>query len=819
MKRFNQFKLKKELIVLFAVGVILLLLLDYAFPAYYSVLPVQAQLQQQQSSPIIGIKITSPVADQQVPVGELTISGISTDNATSDCTVYADWNNTKPFQTAVATGPGGVDDYSTWNFTYTPQYHIITNGTNNLTSKLSCIDDSNGGAANLTKNYSVNIIGIATTRAAAISTQGEVQKQQQSSVIDNNNSLIKGISNTDNNATTTLDNETKVVVEEILTGKNNISKPSIPMPIVAESYLNPNTVNVNITSPLAGQQVPAGNLTVTGISSDNSTTDCQIWLGWNEQKPFQNAIATGPGGVNDYSNWTFTYTKDYHLITNGTNELTAKLSCTDNSIPVAWDSVDILGTSSSNTTSTANVGCISNDDQIGISKLVNATNITNIATNVTLPSLVYNFEQSPNLSGSECIDIANNSSLQLTMFSIASWFNTQMNVSNGFNAFIVTKGGVGSDSIGKNMNYGIWMIDSENIETGFESSSGANHFVKSPSSYSDGNWHYAVGTYNGSAVKLYVDGIQVASNLTTTSTPTPGTIPDNTGTQPVRIGANSLRLVDGKGGGYFIGSIGEIRVWNRTLSAEEVSAAYNNGLFNTTGQVLYLPFSSQNKSQNNHRPVADAGPDLTVNEKQVILLNNSKGSDPDPEDTIIYKWRQIGGSPFVRLSNNNTATPVFNAPLDIPTDTKFILQFSVTDNHGLNDTDIMNVLVKNISPSLPQIIPSVPKTSPLPLQPAIKDDEEKEQTEEEPEPEPEEEPEPEPESEPQPTTSQTEEDTDEEENPSEQGKEVEEIQEEEEVQEQLQQILEKAGKVEEEVKQEVGKIEEDVLEEIENGLR
>jgi hypothetical protein len=50
-----------------------------------------------------------PVADQ-VPVGELTISGTSTDNATSDCTIYADWNNTKLFQKAVATGPGGVND-------------------------------------------------------------------------------------------------------------------------------------------------------------------------------------------------------------------------------------------------------------------------------------------------------------------------------------------------------------------------------------------------------------------------------------------------------------------------------------------------------------------------------------------------------------------------------------------------------------------------------------------------------------------------------------------------------------------------------------
>ena len=50
-----------------------------------------------------------PVADQ-VPVGELTISGTSTDNATSDCTVYADLNNTKPFQKTVVTGPGGVND-------------------------------------------------------------------------------------------------------------------------------------------------------------------------------------------------------------------------------------------------------------------------------------------------------------------------------------------------------------------------------------------------------------------------------------------------------------------------------------------------------------------------------------------------------------------------------------------------------------------------------------------------------------------------------------------------------------------------------------
>ncbi|HYX55958.1 MAG TPA: discoidin domain-containing protein [Nitrososphaeraceae archaeon] len=167
MKRFSQFKLTKGLILLFVV--ITVILLFYAFPVYYyDALHVQAQLsqlqqpsQQQQKSPppIIGIKITSPNTGQQVPVGQLTISGTSTDNIATDCTVYSDWNNTKPSQKAIATGSGGVNDYSTWKYTYTNNYHLITNGTNNLTAKLSCLNNSNG-TANLTKYYSVNVIGV-----------------------------------------------------------------------------------------------------------------------------------------------------------------------------------------------------------------------------------------------------------------------------------------------------------------------------------------------------------------------------------------------------------------------------------------------------------------------------------------------------------------------------------------------------------------------------------------------------------------------------------------------------------------------------------
>src|SRR5919205_3901036 len=179
---FIHFKLTKELTLLFTLGVISFLY--FAFPVYYhGALNIQAQLprQQQQLPPVISIKITSPTIGQQVPVGQLTISGTSSDNATTDCTVYADWNNTKPFQKAIATGPGGVNDYSTWTFTYTPEYHVITDGTNNLTSKLSCISSP----ANLTKFYSVNLIGIATMTNNKTGATSAEEVQQQSPAIDN----------------------------------------------------------------------------------------------------------------------------------------------------------------------------------------------------------------------------------------------------------------------------------------------------------------------------------------------------------------------------------------------------------------------------------------------------------------------------------------------------------------------------------------------------------------------------------------------------------------------------------------------------------
>ena len=113
------------------------------------------------------IEITSHSNGQQVGVGHLTIAGTSSDTPSTECEVYADWNDSVPFKEAIAAGPGGPDDYSKWTFSYDSGYRLIQNGTNNLTSKISCMD----APTNLTKWNSVNLIGVNDSDSGSVINQ------------------------------------------------------------------------------------------------------------------------------------------------------------------------------------------------------------------------------------------------------------------------------------------------------------------------------------------------------------------------------------------------------------------------------------------------------------------------------------------------------------------------------------------------------------------------------------------------------------------------------------------------------------------------
>jgi hypothetical protein len=123
----------------------------------------------------LGLKITSPTTDQQVPIGNsLIVSGISSHNAVSNCQVSVIANGIKPYQPAQASGPGGANDYSKWSFTVNPKYTAIKEGENKITAKYSCSRDSS-----LVSFSSINVTGIPAAPAG-------ITKQQQSVIPGNN---------------------------------------------------------------------------------------------------------------------------------------------------------------------------------------------------------------------------------------------------------------------------------------------------------------------------------------------------------------------------------------------------------------------------------------------------------------------------------------------------------------------------------------------------------------------------------------------------------------------------------------------------------
>ncbi|HJR84539.1 MAG TPA: LamG-like jellyroll fold domain-containing protein, partial [Nitrososphaeraceae archaeon] len=192
------------------------------------------------------------------------------------------------------------------------------------------------------------------------------------------------------------------------------------------------------------------------------------------------------------------------------------------------------------------------------------SNTATVSINVVeQPQGGYNYAPSFVATGSSYNDTPDSASLRLNQFTVAAWFKTSANF--GSDAYIVNKGGVGSDSSGQNLNYGIWMTSTEQVKAGFETSSGADQFVTSPNSYNDGQWHYAVVTNNGANVILYIDGVQVAIKSTS------GASPETIGTKPVRVAANS-RVTPPTN--FFTGEVDEVRLWNTALSTSQVSAAF-----------------------------------------------------------------------------------------------------------------------------------------------------------------------------------------------------------------------------------------------------
>lgn len=172
-----------------------------------------------------------------------------------------------------------------------------------------------------------------------------------------------------------------------------------------------------------------------------------------------------------------------------------------------------------------------------------------------------------NGSSSKLISVQSNPALQLSKFTISLWFKTSnvfvVNNDGGGEGIMLMKGGFGSTKAGEELAYGIWISDANHIRGGFETKTGEDHFVNTiPDKYNDGVWHYVAMTYDGATLKLYVEGV-LKEQHTTTAIPEVNSL-------PLVIGKNPLSYRKG----WYKGELQKIKLFNRALSAAEISAIF-----------------------------------------------------------------------------------------------------------------------------------------------------------------------------------------------------------------------------------------------------
>ena len=406
---------------------------------------------------------------------------------------------------------------------------------------------------------------------------------------------------------------------------------------------------IKITSHYQGQEVAIGELTVSGISTDNATTPCQVFLDWNDLKPFQSATAMGPGGGNDYSEWSFVYNKNYHIIEEGNNELTAKVSCADSSGSTKYYSINVTGIAEEKEDLLTKM----NSNSINFNKAAPAEKNNTLPIETRTPPIAiasenFNSNIDPAISSLEPEADANNTKPYLLPAPSLS----ENNASDFSNTILLEEGQRKMNLIPPIAHAGNDLMVNEGSSINLNGSGSIDPDGIILSYIWKQNPHPLI-TLGGAQTKIWTFTAPSVSSDTTFTFEL--TVSDNNGL----TATDSINVL-----------VKDVSMTNTSLSAK------------------------------NNPPIAEAGSDLEINENTSLTLSGSASSDPDIGDSLNYSWKQTAGVPlFETLSGVDDAAVLTLTSPGVSVDSMFTFELTVSDKQGLIDTDTMNVLVKDVSSS------------------------------------------------------------------------------------------------------------------------
>jgi hypothetical protein len=227
----------------------------------------------------VGVKINAPTNSVSVPVGDLTIYGASSDNNSTNCQVYADWNDLKPMQIVTANGPNGDADYSKWSYTYNGDYHDIVEGPNELTSKITCYDQVQ--KATSSKSYSINVTGTKAGSEIVNNTGNQSTVSEDTKILpvkssSSNNDSSNDTVETSTESTDSDSEDTKILPVKSSSSNNDSSNDSVETSTESTDSDSEDTKILPVKSSSSNDDSSNDTVETSTESTDSDSEDTKI---------------------------------------------------------------------------------------------------------------------------------------------------------------------------------------------------------------------------------------------------------------------------------------------------------------------------------------------------------------------------------------------------------------------------------------------------------------------------------------------------------------------------------------------------------------